>query len=334
MAYNLLGEKLINPTSYTLVDGEDYYPFHIAKNIKEYYKIIFYVVPSGTIICLLLTFQYKPDLKEINISPDLLPNEENDESKATSEKEQDLFPQLNDKNEKDKKSEEIKMILKNRRVWILSGINFCAMFLVILILNTFKTIGATAPKRVSASMLTYTAVFCAFALSIFGPLWGFLIDKVNFKIIMIIINGIGIGLGVGMVFGLYVPLLFCFLVGLAVVCVSGVMSSFHPHIMRVFGIHYSMIIGGVVGLVGGFSNLLGSIFTFVISSVFKNNQIFAYGCVYVFGALLNLVALLLTFFESNEPFDFDKIRLTLEGDMYDKSRDTNITQVSPIESIA
>lgn len=314
------------------MEGEDYYPFHIAKNIKEYYKIIFYVIPSGTIICLLLTFQYTPALEEVSVSPDLLPEEENDESKAISEQEQDLFPQLQDKNEKNKKSEEIKMILKNRRVWILSGINFGAMFLVILILNTFKTIGATAPKRVSATMLTYTAVFCAFALSVFGPLWGFLIDKVNFKIIMIIINGIGISLGVGMVFGLYVPLLFCFLVGLAVVCVSGVMSSFHPHIMRIFGIHYSMIIGGVVGLVGGFSNLLGSIFTFVISSVFKNNQNFAYGCVYVFGALLSLVALLLTLFENNEPFDFDKIRLSLEGDIYDKNRETKTTQVSPIES--
>ena len=231
--------------------------------------------------------------------------------------------------EKMKYKKDISKVLHNKKIWILSAINFLASFLLLLVVNSYKTIGATAPTRVDAALLRDTAIFCAFCLSGFGPLWGLLIDKVNFKIIFIIVNAIGTGVGIGLVFGLYIPILFCLLVCATGLCASGLTAVFNPHIMKVYGIQYSMIVAGVINLIGGMSNLIGSMFTFIVSTVYADNQNLAYGCVYVVGASMNFLAMLLTLWESNELFEYDHIEdIETVGDMYDKEKESRITEIS------
>ena len=301
--------------------------------MKTYYLFIFIAVPVGTVLGTLLIFQYRPDLSELNQESKEQDSEKNpqDFSDKNTQEEPPVISQDNSKenpilpkspdfpgksiNEQDKQQlkKVMKQIIKHRRIWILSGINFLASFLFLLVVNTFKTIGATAPTRVDAELLKYTATFCGLSLSFFGPIWGFLIDKIDFKIIFIIVNSAGIGIGVGLVFGLYIPWLFCILVCLAGLGTSGVAAIFNPHVMKVYGIQYSMMVVGIINFIGGLSNLFGSIFAFIFSSVYKQNQNFAYGCVYVIGSVMNLGALILTFFESNKPFVYDDTKEEIDN---------------------
>ena len=83
-----------------------------------------------------------------------------------------------------------------------------------------------------------------------------------------------------------------------------------------------MIVAGVINLIGGMSNLIGSMFTFIVSTVYADNQNLAYGCVYVVGASMNFLAMLLTLWESNELFEYDHIEdIETVGDMYDKEKE-------------
>lgn len=333
-AYNYFGETLINSTNYTLKEGEKYYPFWIAKNVSRYYALIFVAIPVGTILGCLFIYQFVPDLKELQV-PIIsnLPNEieeGNDKPRISPPKlpPPPMMKPLTEA-EKMKYKKDISKVLHNKRIWILSAINFLASFLLLLVVNSYKTIGATAPTRVDAALLRDTAVFCAICLSGFGPLWGLLIDKVIFKIIFIIVNAIGTGVGIGLVFGLYIPILFCLLVCATGLCASGLTAVFNPHIMKVYGIQYSMIVAGIINLIGGMSNLIGSMFTFIVSTVYADNQNFAYGCVYIVGASMNFLAMLLTLWESNEPFEYDHIQdIETVGDMYDKERESRITEIS------
>ena len=122
--------------------------------------------------------------------------------------------------------------------------------------------------------------------------------------------------GVAIVLGIYyLPILFCVTVCVNALCVSGVRTILNPHVMKIFGIKYSMIVYGIIGLVSGSSNFMGSLFSFVVSSVIKNNKNFAYGCIFIFASVLNVFSLLLTQFEKDDVFEFTQANFetTTEG---------------------
>ena len=325
-AFNIIGEKMINSSGYTLSGEEIRYPYYIAKNVKNYYKFIFYTVPIGTFLGILFTFQYSHKKTEEKNDHTLLSTEEKPRESIGSFVPKD--PNNLTEEEKEMYKKDIMKIVKNKRVWTLALVNWLGTFLLFLVLNTFKTIGAMT--RIDANMLTYTAVFVALSLSLASPFWGFLIDKFSFKVLFSIVNIVGIVIGVAIVIGLnYLPLLFCAVIAIDGLCVSGFMSILNPHIMKIFGIHYSMIVSGIIGLVAGTSNFVGSIFSFVVASVFKDNQYFAYGCIFIFGSVLNVVSLILTFFESNEPFEFTRKDIeNIDGITFDASRESRPTFIT------
>ena len=62
--------------------------------------------------------------------------------------------------EKMKYKKDISKVLHNKRIRILSAINFLASFLLLLVVNSYKTIGATAPTRVDAALLRDSCFLC------------------------------------------------------------------------------------------------------------------------------------------------------------------------------
>ena len=62
--YNIIGENIINPNNHTLETIEKFYSIDIAKNVKQYYKLIFLTVPVGCIFGLMLMFQYRKEFDE------------------------------------------------------------------------------------------------------------------------------------------------------------------------------------------------------------------------------------------------------------------------------
>lgn len=62
--------------------------------------------------------------------------------------------------EKMKYKKDISKVLHNKRIRILSAINFLASFLLLLVVNSYKTIGATAPTRFDAALLRDSCFLC------------------------------------------------------------------------------------------------------------------------------------------------------------------------------
>ena len=55
----LIGEKVVNPDSYTLTGEEEYYDYKYSSRTYLYFTFGFFSVPIGTIIFLLFIFEYK-----------------------------------------------------------------------------------------------------------------------------------------------------------------------------------------------------------------------------------------------------------------------------------
>ena len=84
---------------------------------------------------------------------------------------------------------------------------------------------------------------------------------------------------------------------------GGYIAVLPTHYMKVFGMKYYVEVGGVVG----FSNvIMGPICAFFAYFVENNvsDKIFAYRIIFITGAAMNIVSLVLSLFESDDEFDY------------------------------
>lgn len=295
--YLLLGEFLINPDAESLEKGKEYYKIKIAKNIKKYYIVILIAVPLSTAIALLFTYQYKEEEQQQEIDTQDETNTERciDKVSNNSIAQQSTVTNIY--------SHELSQAFKSKRLWICATLTFLISFIILLQLNTFKTIGTL--NEVPVPYLTVTAAFSGIGLVAFGPIWGYISDKVRFNILIVIITAIGVIMGVslGLTLQYKMDLSFCLLTSLGVICVAGLMNIMNPHIMKVFGIKYLMQLGGIINLSNGLSNVIGSIFAFVVSQVYsEKNQNVGYYILYGVGGVFSLLALMLSFCENDDEF--------------------------------
>ena len=87
------------------------------------------------------------------------------------------------------------------------------------------------------------------------------------------------------------------------------MTSINPHIMHVYGIEYTLEIGGVVGICHGIVNALGAIIAFIISKYYKTGEELQKPYKYLFfiGAILCIISFYLALYEGNDKFIFPNI---------------------------
>ena len=87
------------------------------------------------------------------------------------------------------------------------------------------------------------------------------------------------------------------------------MTSINPHIMHVYGIEYTLEIGGIVGICVGIVNAFGSIIAFIISKYYKTGEELQKPYKYLFfiGAILCIISFYFALYEGNDKFIFPDI---------------------------
>ena len=157
-----------------------------------------------------------------------------------------------------------------------------------------------------------------------GPIWGILIDKINAKIIFIIMGLILLFISISFQIFIESQIMFIFLIILNVIVMGGFHSIIYPHVIEVFGIKYSIEINGVISIFSGFVGIFVSVLSFVVSLFYDNENIqIPYKNIYLFGGFLDLFSILLSINYNTDNFlhnktdekneNFENLELELEN---------------------
>ena len=279
----ITGEKIINPGKYTLGKEEQFYPLEISQNYKKYFKYILCLNPFTLIIALLLIKKYNPAFEEE------LTEENNMNKKELFEKDQNY-------------SKNIKMAVLDKRIWRIIGINVLTPFVISFSRNTFRVYGALA--SISGTIMQYSILFTSFSSVFVGPIWGYINDKYNYEIIIKIICSCCILQA--LTFTLFIKSNVIYLISIffGSIIGSGFMSASSLHVLKVYGIKYSLEIGGIIGMFGGIFNILNSSISLIISKYYHTGEELqvAYRFVYLFGIAISATGFFLAFHEKNDKF--------------------------------
>jgi MFS family permease len=194
-----------------------------------------------------------------------------------------------------------KKALGSFRVWKLFTLVLCSYLALNLVLVCWRPIGVRV--EIPTGTLQFIGT-CNFIMSMLGtPFFGFLSDKVPFRFLFSIISAITSVVGFFFCYTFKAPVIFAIMVCGMNFVLGGYIAVLPTHYMKVFGMKYYVEVGGVVG----FSNvIMGPICAFFAYFVENNvsNKIFAYRIIFITGAALNVVTLVLSLFESDDEFDY------------------------------
>lgn len=303
--FAVVAESIINPRSVIIPTDNWIFPSDISENFFSYLKMIYFIYPVGTIITLLTFIKYDDSKKdEIGINIIGFTSGLNDNP---SEKKSPKKPLFINGQRTEKYKSDIRKIFKSRRIYMLCLIYFLSSFLFFLITSTSKTIGSL--KHFNTDLLKYSSMVGGISLLLLGPVWGYLYDKFHFKILVNVVNGAGVFIGPLIIAALiYDQWLFAVMTIVNGFFFIGMMNIFNPHIMKIYTIEYSMEIAGIMVSAGGFSNVIGSIFAFVVSKILSDEEKtqYAYIAIYSAGSFFNLVSLFVSRYENDIPFDFNE----------------------------
>ena len=288
--FNLVGEKIIvNPKGKKIIDG--FYPVEVSKNIKTLFIYIGIISTIGTLFGIICFIQYNQSFEE-------------DENNITSSNDHNIEFLKRDENY----NLGIKKILKNYRIWLIAIFGCLSAFYCGFALNTFRTfISLTQTTEEDTQFIQYLGSIILICLCISGPIWGFLSDKLRFRITIITILFLGILDSVGLSIFLNHKIMYRILICACTIILSGIMSVLNPHIMEVFGIKYSLELTGIAGLFSGIANLCGAIISFVFGIIWSKAEeiIEPYRIVFIVGASFSIIAFILQWFEPSKKFEFN-----------------------------
>ena len=309
---NLLLKLIINPKNEPPEDN-GMYKEDIAKNIKRYLWTYMYMVLVGTFLSTIFIKKHKDDRREIIEKEKIYfhdeeEEEENNNTNTTNKELKDDVGVIKIQKEELKSNEfiknnycsELKKLFKTCRIYYILFIYFFATFSQSFLMTTSFVFGVVEKEVCDSDFMTYT--FFAMSLSgcIAGPIWGFLYDKIGFKICLSSINILTISNILSLIFTVKNKWFFAFNVIFNGNLNTGAFSFMFPQISKIFGFKFASEIYGIIVLSIGFSSLLGSItYYFIRESSF--DYINPYYLVYFIGCGFNLISTLMCIFESNKP---------------------------------
>ena len=319
--FNYLMNVLIEPKDQ---DKEGYYPEAVSKNYKKYLYTQIGMIMGATLIAMSLMWKgnKKPSASITGSAINkIIPENEGIIEPLTGEGENEINqvspgtfnssfeveePDLNNqpfvsvKERKDVYQRNVKAAICSSRTFLLFLIFLLTTFETNTITITYFPFGLT--NRRDPNDLSLGAVIGSLLSCIIGPCWGFLYDKLGFRIIIVLVNILCAANGVIFFWFKNITALY---LGSAIVntCITGgAYGLLFPQIMKVFTHKYATEIYGIVVFSTGVSGMLTSVYIFIITFVFKVESSFAYLTVYMIGAGLNGLALFVSMFETSETF--------------------------------
>ena len=218
--YNLIGEFIfINPSGEKTTINEQFYEFDIANNFKKYIILEEFSIISSIGIAFfffennssIIVQNYKTN-EDIENQKEILCNSQ--ESVEDEEKGNNINNSLEELSKeikkeissKEYKTEYIKKAFGNFRVWKLFILYFLCSFIYNLVNTMYRNIAIK--KNISTTIIQILSIigfvigcFCSF-------LWGYLIQKFSFKLLITIINIAGVIIGFCFYFSLGSSFLF------------------------------------------------------------------------------------------------------------------------------
>ena len=295
--YNIIGEFVfINPEGKKTTIKGQFYEFEIANNFKKYIILEEFSIIASVVI---VVFFFKNNASIIE--PNIEIKEEidiivaNPLEEAGNEIKNELI-------NKEYKTEYLKKVFKKFRVWKL----FLLYFLCSFVYNTINTMyrNIAIRKNISTTIVQVLSVigfvigcFCSF-------LWGYLIQKFSFKLLITIINIAGIVIGFSFYFSLEICFFFTLFVILQQIFSCGILVILNIHIMNIYKMEYYVEIFGVVSFAYGLSLIASSAFSYITENHLSNIDL-SYSIIFCVGGALSLISSFIGFFEGQNKFKFD-----------------------------
>ena len=206
-----------------------------------------------------------------------------------------------------------KKALKSFRVWRLFILNLCAYLAANSITVMWRPVGINQGISTPTLQLIGTLYFIMTSLG--TPLFGFLADKLSFRVLYCIFGGLTSLIAFTFCFTFKNELLFAIMVCSINFLFGGYLAAFPPHYMKVFGMKYYVEIGGIIGLASLIMGPISAFFSFFIENSVgtsagqseqesKDAKLFAYKIIFNSGGVLNVISIIIALFESDDEFDY------------------------------
>ena len=194
-----------------------------------------------------------------------------------------------------------KKALGSFRVWKLFTLVLCSYLALNLVLVCWRPIGVNVGIETSKLQLIGTLNFI---FSMIGtPVFGFLSDKIPFRILFTVISAVTSLVGFVFCYTFDLPSLFMLMVCGMNFFLGGYIAVLPTHYMKVFGMKYYVEVGGIVGFANVIMGPICAFFAYFVENG-VDDKIFAYRIIFITGAAMNIVSLVLSALESDEEFDY------------------------------
>ena len=315
--YNLIGEFIfINPSGEKTTINDQFYEFDIANNFKKYIILEEFSIISSIGIAFfffennssIIVQNYKTN-EDIENQKEILCNSQ--ESVEDEEKGNNINNSLEELSKeikkeissKEYKTEYIKKAFGNIRVWKLFILYFLCSFIYNLVNTMYRNIAIK--KNISTTIIQILSIigfvigcFCSF-------LWGYLIQKFSFKLLITIINIAGVIIGFCFYFSLGSSFLFSLFVIFQQIFSCGILVILNIHIMNIYKMEYYIEIFGVVSFAYGISLIASSAFSYLMENYFNDNIDFGYALIFCIGGAFSLISSFMGLLEGQNKFEIE-----------------------------
>ncbi len=199
---------------------------------------------------------------------------------------------------------ELEVILKHWRIYFILLIFFCTCFVQGFIMTVGFNFGTRIVENIQENEIKPTKMSIVFTIMnltgcIGGPIWGFIHDKLEFQKTLMLVNCLSMLNSFLIKFTSYNIITYAFSIIFNGSLNIGSFIMIYPHVSKVFGFKYAGEMYGIVVLSTGISSLIASLFLNVFGIRQNYNSCFN---VFYIGSGLNLIGILLAFFETDEKF--------------------------------
>ena len=194
-----------------------------------------------------------------------------------------------------------KKALGSFRVWKLFTLILCSYLALNLLIVCWRPIGVNVEIETNKLQLIGTLNFVMCMIG--TPFFGFLSDKIPFRILFTVISAVTSLIGFVFCYSFDFPVLFMLLVCGIFFNLGGYTAVLPTHYMKVFTMKYYVEIGGVIGLANVIMGPICAFFAYFVENG-VDDKIFAYRIIFITGAAMNIVSLVISIFESDEEFDY------------------------------
>ena len=320
--FTYVSEILVNPNKVKRPEGSEFFPMEVAKNVRNYYMLMFACIVVATILCVSTLFKYKPLQTSEDKVNQLIEQEPgaNDIMKVTPTSGMknhkpslplsvtlsfSVVPMTSLYNPKLNYRTNLKKILSTNRIWRIALMRILTTYSLVLTTNTFKTLGTE--KGIQPLELTSTISITFFCIIGLGFCIGWITDAVSMRILFLFINVFG-------AFSCYlipfvldqrIDLVFKILGACNIVLKFSTQVIVLAHLFKVFTPAYFLEASTITNVLTIIIEFSGTLFPVLVNKYMGESY---YWLPFYVGIGCNVLGFVVSLFENEDPIELKKLR--------------------------